>query len=166
MITAENLYSYFDKFHGPVEPSTNDWYTCNCPMCGKPKFALNFNYKVAKCYRGCFRSFAINAVMLYHGVEYREACEIVEVTEDVNFRPPAAVKRIKNNARIVLPYGYQPILEGTTNLAVRAREYLQGRHFDLNYMDRIGVGYCNEQHDDPLQNYFGYIIVPFKRKGL
>ena len=44
-------------------------------------------------------------------------------------------------------------------MAKRARTYLKGRAFDLNYLDMIGVGYCGSS------DYFGYIIIPFKKDG-
>jgi hypothetical protein len=103
---------------------------------------------------------------MYHGIGYFEAHELIDSMDSGILRIPTTIARIKRISKIKLPHGYHPILEGTTSLAYRAREYLQGRNFDLNYLDRIGVGYCNEEHKDPRLNYFGYIIVPFKRNGV
>jgi hypothetical protein len=84
---------------------------------------------------------------------------------DVTLRLPAAINRATKNSKIALPYGYHSILEGTGSLAVRAREYLENRGFDLNKMDRLGVGYVDVQNPDLAQDYFGRIIIPLKRDG-
>jgi DNA primase len=80
-------------------------------------------------------------------------------------RLPAGISRVKKSD-LLLPTGYKTILTGDNLLAKRARTYLKSRGFDLNYMDRIGVGYCDESHDDFKKNFFGYIIIPFKKRGL
>jgi hypothetical protein len=165
MINPEKLYAYMEKFHGPVSNSTNNWYECCCPICGKQKFTFSTVYKIGKCWRGCINSFIIDSVMLYHGISCFEAYELIDQQEPGLLYIPAVVKRQKD-ARIKLPNGYHPILEGNTNLAHRAREYLLGRNFDLNYMDRLGVGYCADDDPDPKFNFLGYIIIPFKRNGL
>jgi len=165
MLDSEKLYTYFDMYHGPISPSSNNYFECLCPICGRPKFAANFIYKTGKCWRGCFSGFLIDVIRIYHGISYFEADELVDSQEPGMLRIPAAVK-IDKKAKIKLPLGYTPILEGSTNLAYRAREYLKERNFDLNYMDRLGVGYCNEEDPNPLDNYFGRIIIPFKRNGI
>jgi hypothetical protein len=57
-------------------------------------------------------------------------------------------------------------LEGDTILGERARKYLSGRGFDLDYLDAAGFGYCREKDKNKDDNYYGYIIIPFKRKGI
>src|SRR5665647_1091 len=166
MIDRDKAYTYFNTYHGPIEPSTNGWYTCDCPVCGrKQKFAVNFNYLTGKCWVGCFSGFLIDVVKIYHGISYFEAHELINSMEPTTLRIPAIVNRADRNAKIKLPKGYHSILEGVGPLAVRAREYLQGRNFDLNYLDRIGVGYVNEADEIPEESYLGYVIIPFKREG-
>jgi len=168
MIDKDKVYSYFDRYHGPVTSSTNGWYTCKCPYCGKNKFAINFTYLIGKCWKGCYgRSvFLVDVIRMYHGLGYLEARDFIDSMDSGLLRIPTGVRNINKNAKIDLPFGYHLILDGTTSLAVRAREYLQNRNFDLNYLDRIGVGYCNEEHNERDQNYFGRIIVPFKKNGI
>jgi hypothetical protein len=167
MIDRDKLYTYLDKFHGPIEMSTNGWHTCDCLLCGKKKkFAINFSYLTGKCWSGCFSGFIIDAIRLSYGLSYFEAHELIDAQESGMLKIPSGVSKAQREAKIALPYGYHPILEGTTNLAYRAREYLQNRGFDLNYLDRIGVGYCNEIHENPVENYFGRIIIPLKKNGI
>ena len=164
MIDKEKVYAYFFKFHGPITPSTNGWYDCTCPFCGKPKFAINLEYMSGKCWKGCFNGYLVDVIQRYHGIGYFEAREFIDAMEPTLFRAPYAVKVVNKHSKI-LPNGYKPILTGNNVLANRARNYLIGRGFDLNYLDMIGVGYCDESHPEKNRNYFGYIIIPFKRRG-
>lgn len=165
MIDRDKVFTYFNKFHGPITPSTNNWYEAVCPICGKRKFAINFNYLTGKCFRGCFNGFIIDAIRIFHGISYFEAHELVDSMPESLLHIPAAVNRAAKNARISLPRGFHSILDGNGSLAIRARDYLEGRNFDLNLMDRLGVGYVDIEHTTPLENYFGRIIVPLKRDG-
>ncbi len=167
MIDKDQVYAYFAKFHGPLEPSSNGWYECNCPVCGKHKFAVNFDYLIGKCWRGCYRKkFLLDVIQIYHGISYFETRELIESMETGITKIPQSIKKSTRDAKFFLPVGYKPILSGTTILAERARAYLRGRGFDLNYLDKIGVGYCDEMVKDRKDNYFGYIIIPFKRRGV
>jgi hypothetical protein len=164
-IDREKLYVYMDRHHGPITPSTNGYYSCTCPICGvKDKFAFNPTYLTGKCWRGCFNGFLVDAIMIYHQITYFEVRELID-SQEVVLRLPAAINRATKNSKVKLPRGYHSILDGNTNLACRAREYLMGRGFDLNYLDRIGVGFCAEEDPDPRKNFLGYIIIPFKRDG-
>jgi hypothetical protein len=165
-IDREKVYAYFNKYHGNLQPSTNGWYSCDCPICGsKGKFALNFNYLVGKCWKSCFNGFLLDVVGIYHGISYFESRELIDSMEPSAFRLPAAINRAARNSKIQLPRGYHSILDGTGSLAQRARYYLEDRGFDLNKMDRLGIGYVDTQDANPLQDYFGRIIVPLKRDG-
>lgn len=166
MINREKVYTYFLKFHGPVQPSTNGWYSCECPICGKYKFAINLDYLTGKCWRGCFNGFLIDVIQRYHGITHFETLDFIDSMESMLVsRLYQSVKKAKE-CELLLPQNYKPILSGDSVLAIRARNYLKGRGFDLNYLDRIGVGYCDEPSEDLKENYFGYIIIPFKCRGL
>jgi len=166
MIDSEKLYTYFNTHLGPLTPSTNNYYSCTCPICGKKdKLAVNFIYKTARCFRGCFSGFAVDIIMIYNGISYFEAYELIDSMEPGLLRVPCTVNKAQKSS-IQLPRGFHLILEGNTNMAHRARTYLQDRNFDLNYMDRLGVGYCIDEDKDPLNNFFGRIIIPFKRNGV
>lgn len=166
MINKDKLYTYFDKLHGPLKRGSNGWYDGVCPFCGQPKLAVHFGYLKAKCWRGCFKGFAMNLIMQHHDINYFESKELVDEFEptysDINY---IKVSRGLKGSDITLPPGYNSILSGNSSLGDRARTYLKGRGFDLNYLDRLGVGYCNEEHKQANLNFFGYIIIPFKKDG-
>lgn len=165
MIDKNRAFAYFDKYHGPLRMSTNGWYDGRCPYCDSFKLTVHFDYLQVKCWKECFnREFIVDFIRKYEGLKYFEVRELIDATEP---RPLGFTTVTRGKEEVVsdieLPSGYKSILYGDTALAVRARKYLLGRGFDLEYMDRIGVGYCNEQ--DTKENYFGYIIIPFKQKG-
>lgn len=159
------MFSYMNKFHGPVSQSTNGFYDCLCPVCGKRKFAFNPTYLTGKCWTGCFNGFLVDAVRIFHQISYFEAHELIDSMPESLLHIPASVNRAAKNARISLPRGFHSILDGAGTLAQRARDYLEGRNFDLNLMDRLGVGYVDVQDTNPLLDYFGRVIIPLKRDG-
>jgi hypothetical protein len=165
MIDRDRLYSCVSQYFGPIEPSTNNWHSATCPYCGKPKLAVNFDQLVAKCWKGCFRGFIVDLIKSYLGISYFETRELIESMEPGLLRLPSSITKCRKSD-LILPRGFNPILSGDTILGERARNYLTGRGFDLNYMDRMGVGYCDQVDTDQKKNYFGYIIIPFKQRGL
>jgi hypothetical protein len=160
-MNKEKLYTYFAKFHGPITPSTHGWHQGTCPFCGKEKLAISFDLGIAKCWRGCFKGFSIDLIRKYHDITYFEAGELIESQEESLIHVPSSIVRVQRKGDLILPKGTIPILYGDGILGDRARKYLVERGFDLNYMDRIGISYCNEEG-----KYFGRIIIPFKRRGV
>jgi hypothetical protein len=165
MLDHEKAYTYMNRFHGPLTPSTHGWFDGVCPFCGKRKLAYHPDYMIVKCWVGCIKSFVTDLIHQFHGINYFEAGELIESMEPGLTRLPNSTSRIKAST-LILPEGYTPILSGDTVLGERARNYLKGRMFDLNYLDRIGLGYCTEENKIAAENYFGYLIIPFKRDGL
>lgn len=104
--------------------------------------------------------------------------DVEGITSDAAWRLVDSQKQSSINLNIVqelnvrqvqsvnLPDGFKSIMEGDTVLARRARAYLQKRNLDLEQMDRLGVGYCDTHAKDSENDYFGYIIIPFKFRGL
>jgi len=164
MINKSKAFAYFEKHHGPLRRSTNGWYDGTCPICGEKKLAVTFDYLQVKCWRGCFNGFVSNFIMKVEDIHYFEVSDLID-----GFAPMpmdfSHIPRHKNVeiSDIRLPAGFKSISLGDTNLATRARKYLEGRGFDIEYLDRIGVGYCNE--NDKEDDFFGYIIIPFKIHG-
>jgi len=166
MIDEGQAFAYFDAIHGPLRPSTNGWYDGVCPYCADRKLAVNFEYNLVKCWKHCFdKQYVIDFIQGVEGVRRFEAYEILESYEsrplDYTFTGYGQVEVSKMS----LPVGYQSILRGEGVLGKRARNNLMDRGFNLDYLDSIGVGYCNEEHEDKNQNFFGYIIIPLKKDG-
>jgi hypothetical protein len=151
MPDRNKLYVYFQTYHGPIVP-VDDLFVCRCPICGKPKFVISFRYLTGKCLNGCFNGFLIDSIKDYHGISYSEAQEFVESTDSYN---EANVDKEDKQAKIKLPGGYRSLLASQTRIDFNVRQYLKDKNLDLNYLDRIGVGICEER-----------IIVPLRCRGV
>jgi len=165
MINKSKVFAYFDRHHGPLRKSTNGWYDGTCPFCGEKKLAVSFDYLQVKCWRGCFNGFAAHFIMKVEGIKYFEVLDLIDgyPVMPLDF---SHIPRYKNVevSDIGLPVGFKSITQGKGQLGIRARRYLQeDRGFNIEYLDQIGVGYCNE--NDPDDDFFGYIIIPFKVHG-
>jgi hypothetical protein len=68
--------------------------------------------------------------------------------------------------KVTLPVGFNLLLDGSGSLGDRARSYLEGRGFDIKVLDSMGFGYCNKKAKNDADNFFGYIIVPLKRRQI
>lgn len=153
--------------------STNGWYTFDCPFCasGSNKRGVNFALNLVKCFKcGSAHRYrivdfieAVNDDLDYKGVKsYLDSFDESDIDVLQMQEMKAATK-----SEVSLPEGFRSILEGDNVLSKRARKYLEGRGFDLIFLDKLGVGYCDRKPSDPEEeNYFGRIIVPFKRMGV
>lgn len=110
--------------------------------------------------------------MQVEGLEWFEAKKFIDNFEETNVEADLLKGiHLDKQVDITLPFGYKTITEGNSILAQRARDYLTGRGFKMEVLDRLGIGYCDEhyQHANPeiqkKNDYFGYIIVPFKKRG-
>ena len=164
MIDPGQAFSYFDKNHGPLRPSTNGWYEARCPYCDTYKMAVSFDKLKVKCWKGCFdKTFITYFISKYEDIRYFEAEELIDSYDSSPLDYTFVSKQVSEVSPIELPRGYKSLLGGSGALGDRARAYLSGRGFDLEYLNGVGVGYCND-HDNE-DDYFGYIIIPFKRQG-
>lgn len=137
--------------------STNGWTTFECPICGKMKGAVNFEYNSVKCWRGCYHT---NIAWFMHdimGVPFGEAKGMVDTKR---FR--LANDYVKPKNAVCFPEGYVPLWGEMAfdNLHTRARQYLQSRGFDPDVLALEGWGYCNSGE------WMGRIIIPYYSKGV
>lgn len=166
MIDEGQAFAYFDAVHGALRPSTNGWYDGVCPLCADMKLAVSFEYNLVKCWKGCLsRQFIIDFMMDIEGVRRFEAYEILESYESKPLDYTYIDQGQVEVSDVALPAGYQSLLRGEGVIGDRARTYLSGRGFNLEHLDNLGVGYCNEEHEDSQKNFFGYIIIPLKNRG-
>lgn len=169
-IDPKQAYSYLSN-NFRLHKSTNGWYNFKCPFCNeiilREKIAINFDTLYVKCWVCAFRGFILDFIQEYEGVSRREAVDILRGCK------PAIIKldQIEENrftiSDVGLPETYCPIMEGEGILGVRARAYLRDRGFDLRIMDKLGIGYGQRSSSkiSEDEDYFGYIIVPFKQRG-
>ncbi len=163
----EKLYIFFDNNFYGLKRSTGGWYTCECPVCGKEKLAVNFKYMQVKCWRGCYNKMFIPFFLKdYLEVSYKEAHNKVDSEDAAAIKIPKIITREEREGELMLPPGYKPILSYSGSpLGREAYLYLKNRGFDMNYLDMLGVGFCDKEESKFQDDYFGYIIIPFKRFG-
>lgn len=170
-IDPKRAYTYFSsKFK--LKKTTVGWWAFKCPFCGQlsesMKMAVHFHYGVAKCWVCGYKENIVDFVADYEGCKITEAKRILREAEpsSVNIDLLDDIK-VANISDVTLPYGYSPILEGDNILGERARKYLSGRGFSLKELDRLGIGYVYHDRQDltPDEDFFGYIIIPFKQRG-
>lgn len=173
-IPANKVYTFFNK-NFSLKKTSAGWYAYDCPICNegrdRKKMAVHFVYGVVKCWICGYQKYVTEFVSDIEGVTYKEAKEVLVNCKaaDINFdlghlKSDNSGKTIKTAES--LPYGYNSIMEGDGVMGQRARKYLQDRGFDLKRMDSMGFGYCNRKPPtEKDENYFGYIMIPFKSKG-
>lgn len=171
MYEPAKAYTYFSTNFDLRRPSPKSWYPMNCPFCDlgrdKLKFAVHFAYNTAKCWECEYNQRLVNVVMAVEGIDYSHARTLISDQEEsyLDFHMESTSREIKKS-NVLLPKGYMSLLDGEGVISDRARSYIENRGFDLVKLDMSGFGYCVEHDEDYKKDYFGYIIMPFKRKGV
>lgn len=172
-IDPKQSYTYFNNNYN-LKKTSRGWYAFKCPLCNelenRRKIAVNFGYGVVKCWICGYKDTIVDFVAETEGIDYNKArqtlrdCQASMVNLD-----EIQEAGDKIYSEVELPYGFKSLLEGEGIMGVRARNYLSSRGFNLKELDRMGVGYCNEALPEVLkgeqEDYFGYIIIPFKSRG-
>lgn len=174
-----NIVKEYFKKRFRVKPSSKDWFRFTCPHCGKPdKAAVHFLYYAVKCWTCSYRLQLFVFLAELDGITANEARDNVynfKVVENFNL-DLNLVSLSKNQPReFSLPYSYTNILDQRPgHIGLMARNYMEGRGLDLEYLDSIGVGYCYEsppledgmtEADRLNQDFKGYIISPYIAEG-
>jgi len=105
--------------------------------------------------------------MDYEDVKYVAAKKLLAKTPvaDIELNALEHLPKGTTLSEVDMPFGWKSILEGKGMLAKRARNYLTERGFDLEMLDMMGFGYCDEEAEEEGENFFGRIIIPFKISG-
>lgn len=172
IVDIRKIYTYFKK-RWPIKRSTNGFYNLDCPFgcigsAGKHKFCVSFERQQVKCWRCPYKCSVTEFVQDFEAVDYKNAGRIINTEESIGFIDAEVLLSVRAIAQseVMLPLGFTSILDGQGVMSDRARNYLLGRGFDLNKLDRKGFGY-SFTHDPKYQDdFFGYIIMPFKRVGM
>jgi DNA primase len=170
-MNAAKYFTYFNQSFELKRQTRKGWYPMDCPFCdfgrNKLKFAVHFIYDSGKCWECEYRGSLIQVVMDFLGIEYRQAKNLLNDQEEsmMDIQIVEYRKTVQKQS-ILLPKGYLGILEGEGILSERARNYLTGRRYNLDKLDSMGFGYCIEHDENYVDDYFGYIILPFKSQGL
>lgn len=174
IFNKHKTYTYFKNRFKLSKKSKTGFHRMECPFCvsstGSSSKAgtVNFDWERYICWRCGFNDYITQFVMDYEEIPYLQAKRLIlqQETSAIDLDVFEDIPTQHETSSIELPAGYRSILEGDTILGERARRYLAGRGFDLDYLDSLGFGYCREKHPVADENYYGYIIVPFKRRGV
>lgn len=172
-------YTYFATAFDLKKVSPKGWYPMNCPFCdhgrGKVKFAVHFAYNLGKCWECEYRERLVKVIMDVEGIDYRQAKTVIDEQDEsyMEFDIIHTARSYKKS-EVLMPAGYTGLLDGHGVLSDRVRHYLEvERGFDIVRLDMMGFGYCTEHpgeevlpHERFSRDYFGYLIIPFKRKGI
>lgn len=166
----KKAYSYFSS-NFVLKKTSAGWYAFKCPFCASigdsMKHAVHFQYGMTKCWVCGYKEHIVDFIVDYEGVKPSEAKRILRESKPSNIDFDLIEAKHQIVSAVELPVGYRSILDGKGVMADRARNYLESRGFDLKELDRMGIGYCVHDEDDIPENedYFGYIIIPFKQRG-
>lgn len=169
MLNPYKLHTWFSN-EFILQKTTQGWYAFACPMCNelinRKKMAVHYKYEIVKCWICGYKERAIDFIQEYAQCDYPTAKEKINncVASSIDLE---AIQVLENTSisDVNLPDGFQTILEGEGMMGRRARSYLEGRGFDLEELDKKGIGYVNKQSMIPEEDYFGYLIIPFKTAG-
>lgn len=166
-ISNEKILTYFiDNFRACK--SSQGWYKFDCPICNKKdKAAYHPIFNRVKCWVCSYKYTAFNFIKILTNKDYKlikedlDKLKNTDVDSEVSFTNTIS-KLSKNESRnnISLPIGFKSLFE-ESELKELANDYLSGRGFDLEYLDDLGFGFCDEFIPDFNKNYYGYIIIPF-----
>lgn len=162
------VYTYFSNNYVLGKRSPKGWRAMDCPFCGKEKKgAVSIDAQFYKCWSCGAAANVAEFVEQIENVDYYQAKQIINSCKPSPFDLEAVADIVATTAvnNITLPDGWQSILDGVGMLGDRARRYLEDRGYDLEALDFKGFGYCNKHHEEPSKDFFGYIIVPFRKDG-
>lgn len=163
---AGRLYTFLSGYL-IMKPSTNGWYSCTCPMCGKKdKFALNFAKRRAKCWSCPFGGSVVDVLMFVSNLNYRDVREQVAQCEEAKLNVQSVAIGRTRKVTLELPHGYVPLMDGKgRTFGDRAIQYLTDRGFDADQLHDEGFGYVATHHKDRRKDWFGRIIIPVRKDG-
>ena len=170
ILSAKHIVAYFQYHHG-IRKHSNHWYAFECTFCndGKKKMAVNPHYENVKCFKCGYSDNVTNYVMGDQGLSYGQAKRYV-LNLDIDHIKLSMLDNTNGSTHKVtlidLPKGFIPLNQGDGVLSDRARKYITDRGLNLSLLTKMGVGYVKTSNeDDPDEDYFGRIIIPFKRRG-
>lgn len=164
-------YTYF-RNNFVLKKGSQDWYAFTCPFCAtdqyKMKCAVQFEIKMVKCWSCGYKERIMTFIQDVEQISYSQAWLLLDAQEEgaLNLDHFKGIEvEAPKLGTLNLPEGFVSILEGNSIIGNRARSYLKWRRFDLNELDRLGVGYVQEKPTEGKEDYFGYIIIPFQYRG-
>lgn len=155
------LKTYFIKRLGAWDYRHGWMRLPTCPYCGREE-KMGVNLSSYRC--NCFRCGAIpNPAQLVMDVEHLETyAELTNYLNNEDFTEYTFKEEkveLASPKPVYLPDGFRLITQGNSQVAKSIRNYLIRRGFDINVLEKLGVGYCDSGAT------FGYTILPFYSEG-
>lgn len=135
------------------------WLKGDCPSCGASlKFGANIASDRTNCFICTYNEKPIDVVVMKEGLPNREAAYVyLRTFEDAPFLDTKIEELIQKPAE--LPAGFTLLSFGNSYIAQGARNYMEGRGFNIRELSLQGIGYCARGE------YKYRIILPFYEAG-
>ena len=158
MMNVNKTYNYF-KSKFDITESSNGWHRFYNPFeSGKSKsMGVNFAMMHVKCFRANYSKSINDFIKDFERTDYIGSMEIVEAYHEIKYEYRSIPAQHITTQK--LPPFFMPLLGSKGAIGKKAKKYLQGRGFDLQFLDSQGIGYCYDGE------WRGRIIVPFKQQG-
>lgn len=163
-------FSYFQENFDLVE-SSNGWYYFVNPFDAeaiaknKKKCCVNFKYNSIKDWTNNYKSSIGEFIKLHENISYNDMKDLVDSYDETDIDLRYTKLNSLEMSEVEMPTGFKTIIEGNSIMSRRARSFLTQRGFNIETLDEQGFGYCNEHDEDFKEDYFGRIIIPFKKHG-
>lgn len=166
-MTQKQIIFNFIQRSFDLSKTSQDWYVFDCPFCKKSKkMAYQPDYELVKCwvcgYRKktfkfiCdFKQWTFNDILTNLGIRLSNDLIPYSVSD---YELTTAV-----SSDVTLPLGYTSLFDNKSLCSINAQNFLKQRNIDIEYADFLGFGVTEEFDKD--DNYYGYLIMPFKRLG-
>lgn len=158
------LYAYFTQNMG-MENYNKGWLRGDCPSCGKSKkFGIQLFQNRSNCFVCGYTDKPIYVVIQNEQLTTRtEALNFIKAF-DGSLLDIQALEKSSETKKIIqsgvkLPEHFRLISFGHNQLAESARNYLEGRGFNIPNLALRGIGFCDRGE------YMGHIIFPFYMGG-
>lgn len=168
-MTEAQIINTFNEQYSLI-PTSQGWYSFDCPRCFKKrKAAIHPLYKQVKCWVCSYKE---NIVYFLSQELDKTPIEIISYINSRSTSSSLTLYNYNNTVKydydkivetfVELPEGFKLLSEGDNVIGNRVRNYLgKIRGFNIEYLCSLGFGYI----DDPDSDYFGFILIPFIKRG-
>lgn len=151
------LYTYFIKRLGAFQYKHGWLRVPTCPYCGrKEKLGINLTMYRTNCFRCNAHPNPAQLIMdVEHLDTWAELNHFLDHGDFTEYQFKEDKVEILEKKPLYLPEGFTNIRFGKSQLAKSIRNYMVSRGFDIEFLSKLGFGYCNDG------KLFGYLIIPF-----
>lgn len=132
-----------------------------CPYCHREnKLGVHLSMFRTNCFRCGEHPSPTQLIMDIEGIEtYGELVKYLNNGDFNELQFKEEKIELAEKKPVYLPEGFTNIYNGTSELSKSIQRYVINRGFNLDYLSKAGVGYCNKGQ------LYGYLIIPFFYNG-